>query len=307
MSRWKIISTTTTAVFCLALAIAAAVESMDDSTTIVLEDFAAPTHEWTTMNDPVMGGKSYSSLEIDKDDGIAHFTGKCAIVPSLKAPGFITMVTGGSMPFSKVSHFRDVSACDGLQLELKTATPNYDGYRISFGKAHPIGNRYAFGYKTKLDLDDNSIDFVNVSLPFTSFSSKWDDATGDIIVECTPDDNPKYCPTIKWLQDMQTLSIWAEGVEGDIDLSIKRILAYGCKSDSDGGRPQKPYRNNMAISIVFVGSFLLGVAHQRRRRREARPGQQSRKIRGSSSSAPYQEVPDTELLQAGSSTATLEL
>ena len=38
------------------------------------------------------GGESYSKLEID--DGVAKFTGKCAIVPSLKAPGFITMETG---------------------------------------------------------------------------------------------------------------------------------------------------------------------------------------------------------------------
>ena len=64
-----------------------------DNTVILLEDFSNPQHKWVEMNDPVMGGKSYSSVEIER--GVAaKFTGYCAIVPSLNAPGFVTMSTG---------------------------------------------------------------------------------------------------------------------------------------------------------------------------------------------------------------------
>ena len=71
-------------------------EMDDDPDLITVEDFSqpgGPINQWTTMNDPVMGGKSYSSVEIER--GVAaKFTGYCAIVPSLNAPGFVTMSTG---------------------------------------------------------------------------------------------------------------------------------------------------------------------------------------------------------------------
>ena len=80
----------------------AAMESMssgmdaDEPDEIIVEDFAqpgGPINQWTTMNDPVMGGKSYSSVDIER--GVAaKFTGYCAVVPSLNAPGFVTMSTG---------------------------------------------------------------------------------------------------------------------------------------------------------------------------------------------------------------------
>jgi hypothetical protein len=136
------------------------------------------------MNDPVMGGQSYSQVEDDTIKGIAHFVGQCAIVPSLDAPGFNTMVAGGFMPWDgKPSKFPDISSCTALQLELKSNT-DYTGYRLSFGRAHPWGNHYAFGYKTPLTDVPQGEDFGVVTLPFTSFSSKWDDATGNIQVYC---------------------------------------------------------------------------------------------------------------------------
>ena len=73
------------------------------------------------MNDPVMGGESYSDLEINTEDGIAKFTGKCAIVPKLKAPGFITMETGSQF-YQKPAKFADISTCQGFEFEIKTNT-----------------------------------------------------------------------------------------------------------------------------------------------------------------------------------------
>jgi hypothetical protein len=174
-----------------------------------------------------MGGQSYSHVEIDADEGIARFTGKCAIVPSLQAPGFITLETGSHFT-EKPAKFPDVSSCTAFALELRT-NEAYTGYRFSFGKAHVPGGRFAFGYKTPLSLDADLPpvgEFGTVVLPFDRFSDKWDDATGDIIVECR--DDPSYCPSAKWLARMETMSFWAEGVEGMVDLEIKSIAAIGC-------------------------------------------------------------------------------
>jgi hypothetical protein len=236
------------------------------ATTILLEDFSNPIHEWITMNDPVMGGQSYSHVEIDPIKGVAHFTGQCAIVPSLDAPGFITMVTGGSMPWDgKSATFPDISACTALQLELRSNT-DYSGYRLSFGRAHPWGNHFAFGYKTPLTEVTQSEDFGILTLPFTSFSSKWDDATGNIQVSCQ--ENSHYCPSSRWLQDIKTMSFWGEGVEGMVDLEIKSIAAIGCEVEpmADINTSHTYYSHVvLTVSIVVVLSMVrLGFSKKRR-------------------------------------------
>jgi hypothetical protein len=257
------------------------------STMILLEDFSNPMHDWTTMNDPVMGGQSYSNVEIDPIKGIAHFTGQCAIVPSLDAPGFITMVTGGYMPWdSQSSKFPDISSCTAFRLELKSNT-DYAGYRLSFGRAHPWGNHYAFGYKTPLTDLPRSEEFGILTLPFTSFSSKWDDATGNIQVSCQ--ENSHYCPSPHWLQDIKTMSFWGEGIEGMVDLEIKTIAAVGCDGDltiMQNGSTSHNYdysrHHILAVSIVAVVTMasLIVVKKQHRYARLVQ-------------TAPYEEIQDS--------------
>lgn len=58
---------------------------------IMLESFADPSYNWGVQNDPVMGGRSYSSIEImreEADDGneggtVAYFAGEVKDVPFL--------------------------------------------------------------------------------------------------------------------------------------------------------------------------------------------------------------------------------
>ena len=127
-------------------------------------------HSWSALNDPVMGGRSTSSVSVD--DGLLNFTGHCAIVPSLKAPGFITAVTGRGF-FSRET-FVDVSSCEGLTIEAKDYTSGYQGYRISFGTAKPPGGKFfAQGYKA--DLHPTVGTFGSVSIPFTNFTDFWDE------------------------------------------------------------------------------------------------------------------------------------
>mmetsp|Transcript_15805 Transcript_15805/g.23950 ORF Transcript_15805/g.23950 Transcript_15805/m.23950 type:complete len:287 (+) Transcript_15805:313-1173(+) len=207
--------------------------------TIVVEDFQNTQNKWTTLNDPVMGGQSYSNLTIE--NGVAKFTGKCAIVPSLQAPGFITMETGSGF-LAKPSKFPDISSCTAFQFELKTNT-EFKGYRFSFGKAKAKGGRFAYGYKTPLIFGEDLPpvgEYGLVEIPFDRFSDKWDDATGNIEVECKED--PTYCPTSKWLSKMETMSFWGEGVEGMVDLEVKSIKAVGC---------------NMEASEISVGQSMI--------------------------------------------------
>jgi len=184
-----------------------------------------------------MGGKSTSSVSVG--EGMASFEGTCAIVPFLRAPGFITMTTGTHIPPKMFGHsnkssssssntvsFPDVSNCQGLTVTLRS-TVDYEGYYVSFGTDKVNGGHHASGYKTHLDLETSDT-FGDVMLPFSDFSSKWDDATGKTKVTCQED--PKYCPSLDNLQDMKTISFWGEGVEGTVALNVKYIGAYGCAS-----------------------------------------------------------------------------
>ena len=47
-------------------------------------DGSATDHKWHVTNDPVMGGQSKSTFAVE--DGVGKFSGKCAVVPFLKAP-----------------------------------------------------------------------------------------------------------------------------------------------------------------------------------------------------------------------------
>ena len=41
--------------------------------------------------------------------------------------------------------------------------------------------------------------------------------------------NKIYCPRKSDLEDFRTMSIWAEGVEGDIQLEVNTITGYNCQ------------------------------------------------------------------------------
>lgn len=187
---------------------------------ILLVDFKGTkgaTHEWRANNDPVMGGQSYSTVKVENQ--MLNFTGACKIVPKLKAPGFITAVN------SDRNTWEDVSGCEGLKVVHKSAN-NYAGFRISFGTSHPVGGGFfARGYKSQFNPSVGK--FGTVTLPFNNFTDFWSDSTGQPIHTCEEDS--RYCPNKKTLTNMGTMSIWAEGVEGDVSLQVQSISGFGCK------------------------------------------------------------------------------
>jgi len=213
-------------VLALALSVAGVSSCPAGASCIPLVEFGASapkalTHKWSALNDPVMGGQSTSRVAVENN--VLNFTGHCAIVPSLKAPGFITAVAGNG--FFSHETFVDVSSCKGLTIAAKDYTAGYSGYRISFGTAKPPGGKFfAQGYKA--DLHPVRGAFGPVSIPFSNFTDFWDDASGKAMHTCQ--ENKQYCPDTSTLRNMKTMSIWAEGVEGRIHLEVQSVSGYGC-------------------------------------------------------------------------------
>jgi hypothetical protein len=187
------------------------------SNEITLENFANPVHSWNAMNDPVMGGESYSTVTINNSVGV--FDGEVKDVPFLKAPGFITMRGEGDYP--------DVSSCDTLRLTAR-ASEAYSGYRVSFGKKHVPGNYYARGFKADFNPPVGN-DMGEIDIAFNDFTVRWDDKTGDAIKTCAEDSS--FCPDMKTLKNMETISLWGEGVAGKVHLEVESIKAIGCTNN----------------------------------------------------------------------------
>jgi len=196
----------------------ASVTAADDIMIATFDGAKGTTLTWKEMNDPVMGGKSAGTFTIDSANKVGIFDGKCAIVPSLKAPGFITAGATGSFP--------DISHCQNLVLNVNSAN-SFAGFRVSFGSEHyPPFYKHFFARGFKSDFQPPTGKFGDVVLPLKGFTDHWDDATGKAITTCAEDS--KACPTQKRLQNLETVQIWGEGVEGDVHLQIKSIRASGC-------------------------------------------------------------------------------
>merc|ERR1712190_613976 len=84
------------------------------------------TFKFAELNDPVMGGKSTGTWEVDASHKVGVFDGEVVNVPSLKAPGFIKAA-------ADAKYFPDASsAANGdVVLTVRTTTPEYKDYRVT--------------------------------------------------------------------------------------------------------------------------------------------------------------------------------
>merc|ERR1712066_489856 len=172
----------------------------------------------------VMGGRSTGTWSLG--DGFGILGGEVVDVPSLKAPGFIKAAADGKFP--DVSAFIDGS----LVLSVRTSTPDYAGYRVTFvsGAASPSYSCAGGGslplsrgcFKQKFSVPAGS-DFVEVKLPFNTFSDKWSSATGEHTAECSTEKD--VCPTADKLCKIQRIEFWGEGAAGKLHLEVKSVSA----------------------------------------------------------------------------------
>merc|ERR1712176_1320265 len=157
-------------------------------------------------------------------DGFGILDGEVVNVPSLKAPGFIKAAADGKFP--DVSEFID----GNLVLSVRTATPEYAGYRVAFvaGATSPSFSCAAGGslpfsrgcYKEKFSVPAGS-DFVDVKIPFNKFSDKWSSATGEHTAECA--DDSSTCLTAAKLSKIRRVEFWGEGANGKLHLEVQSV------------------------------------------------------------------------------------
>ena len=122
-----------------------------------------------------------------------------------------------------------------LVLRVRSSTSDYDGFRVSFspkslsaeyscagGGNIPFSNGcFKAHFTVYQPLPD---DFVEVHIPFESFSDHWNPATGEQTIACSPE-HPEVCPKESDLKHIRWMEIWAEGVAGDIHLEVQSISA----------------------------------------------------------------------------------
>ena len=143
------------------------------------------------------------------------------ISPVVKAPGFIKAQVEKAFP--------DASHCSALQIRALAKYP-YDGYRFSFGTKKALFCSYfSGGFKSHFDAPVGSVQ--NVVIPFTNFTDCNSDATGEPKPGRTCADNEEYCPDQATLEDMKVISVWGEGVAGQVHLEIHSVSAVGCSAD----------------------------------------------------------------------------
>jgi len=184
------------------------------------------TFDFEAKNDPVMGGISIATFEINEEDSYAIFNGTVKIVPNLDFPGFCSMIADGK--------FNDASGTidGGINLRVRSSYPEYLGFRMVFvgGAVSPYysciwGGTVPFskGCFKSLFYVPPGDEFVDVTIPFTNFSDHWDPETGNHISECS--DNPNVCPTEFVIDNISLIQIAAEGVIGDFHLEVESISA----------------------------------------------------------------------------------
>merc|ERR1719316_2670066 len=86
-----------------------------------------PGPAWSENNDPIMGGQSHGNWSV-VDNSFGRFQGTVKNVSFLHAPGFCRAMTI-SLMLQDASAFAD----GGLLLTARTSTPNYKGFKLSFG------------------------------------------------------------------------------------------------------------------------------------------------------------------------------
>jgi hypothetical protein len=194
------------------------------------------THHWEDMNDPVMGGRSHSGFETASN--IGTFSGQCAVVPFLHAPGFAKIETNDRRSNGRLlTPFPDVSKffSGAFHLRVRTSTPEYTGFKVAFGAegaTRPTPSRHG-GASFKADFTLSGTDWQVVKIPFNQFSIDWSEYTGECDTHdptgeqhhCCSASHPEVCPTAAHLREITSLEVWAEGVEGTFALDIDWIGA----------------------------------------------------------------------------------
>jgi len=196
-----------------------------DIALVTFDGSTTTSHNFKELNDPVMGGKSHGTCELNTTGQFLIFDGEVVDVPALKAPGFIEAHADGKFP--------DVSATAGGDLVLMVrSSVEFTGWKVSLASGAlsstlscAAGGSIPFSrgcFKAAFTLPAGK-DFVEVRVPFSTFTDKWNSATGAPVKTCEQDSST--CLTAEKLKKIQRVEIMAEGVAGKVHLEVKSIHA----------------------------------------------------------------------------------
>jgi len=174
--------------------------------------------ELHVLDDPVMGGESHSeSTLVDEKYTYVSWNGTVVDVPKLSAPGFCSVET----THYTTTLMNDVSSSTELSLKVRSKTPSYQGFKISFATKftdHPIFSSFKSDFFLK-----PSQEWQFISIPFDKFTSDWSAYTGNSITPCSAD-HKEVCPKTEDLETIKQITISAEGVNGPFDLDVGGIF-----------------------------------------------------------------------------------
>lgn len=198
-------------------------------TLVTFDGAAGSTHKWKELNDPVMGGRSHGTWTQTGGHGV--FAGEVAIVPKLHAPGFIE----GWVPSGNFADAAPAGADGALVLTVRSSTPSYQGFQVSFAAGPLVVPMYAcaagggyFGsrgcFKAHFTVPPTQPGtWTEVRIPFSAFTDKWSASTGKPTSTCAQDSS--CCVTASLLSSIKALGFWGEGVAGNLNLEVQKVVA----------------------------------------------------------------------------------
>merc|ERR1712110_959417 len=119
-------------------------------------------------NDPVMGGQSKSTFEVDTNRKLGIWDGDVKIVPFLHAPGFCNLQSPG---LGKTAKFPDLSSTAGLVVRMReanaTGLSHFAVMLMSHGARHLLKEgTYMANFTVNSEMADHFV-------PWSAFTCSW--------------------------------------------------------------------------------------------------------------------------------------
>ena len=120
------------------------------------------TQTWTAVNDPVMGGQSYGTFNVDKTRKLAEGQGEVKIVPFLHAPGFCNAQAPGLYP--------DASGTKAITIRARTVGASLEHFNVMLSTK---GSRHLFKQASYAANYTLTSEWQDVRVPLESFACSW--------------------------------------------------------------------------------------------------------------------------------------
>merc|ERR1712113_102911 len=159
---------------------------------------------WRPVNDPVMGGRSTSTFNVQQPLGI--FEGEVKVVPFLGAAGFCNLETTGSVGFP------DVAGTDGITVNAQqTMDGGLKNFDVRFSTKQTNAARSGAAWQADLEILGGQSE---VFVPYSAFTCQW---RGQKLSTCGD--------IADQLSDVTQLVIGSGGVAGPFRLELTSFAA----------------------------------------------------------------------------------